>query len=87
MSRIELLNNNISKAKNRVDLALRVLKSYNKLYNLGKKDLDQVIRSEEDLIRTETTLASYIAKKENLVTRLNSLYGSLRQEFKPSSKD
>lgn len=86
-SRIDLLNNNISKAKNRVDLALRVLKSYNKLYNLGKKDLDQVIRSEEDLIRTETTLASYIAKKENLVTRLNSLYGSLRQEFMPSSKD
>lgn len=84
-ARIELLNNNISKAKNRVNLAQRVLKSYNKLYNLGKKDLDQVIRSEEDLIKTQTSLASYIVKKENLVSKLNELYGSLRESFVPSA--
>lgn len=82
-TRIKLLDNNISKAKNRVNLALRVLKSYNKLYNLGKKDLDQVIRSEESLIQTETNLASYIVKKENLVSRLNGLYGSLKASFIP----
>ncbi len=76
------LQQNIESAYKRVNLARLVLKQYNKLYDVGKKDLDQVIRSEEDLIRTETALYSYIAQRQIMVASLNQLYGTLVPKLK-----
>ncbi|MDH5581392.1 MAG: TolC family protein, partial [Bdellovibrionales bacterium] len=79
--RIQHLIKNLEQAEQRVSLARLVLKQYNQLYDVGKKDLDQVIRSEEDLIRTETALSSYITQKQILEASLNQMYGTLKAKL------
>lgn len=78
-TRIEKLDTNIKTAKERRILAQKVLKEYNKLYNISKADLDQVIRSEEDLILTEKTMVSYIVTRKMLFGELASLYGKFEK--------
>ncbi|MFZ8933329.1 MAG: TolC family protein [Bacteriovoracaceae bacterium] len=79
--RIEHLKNNLKQVTQRVNLARLVLRQYNKLYDVGKKDFDQVIRSEEDLIRTETALSNYLAQKQVLEASLNQIYGTLEAKL------
>lgn len=79
-NKLELLNENLKNVKERVTLARSVLKKFNELYNLGKKELDQVIRAEEDLIRTETSFATYLGKKAQLLAVLNQLKGTLVEQ-------
>ena len=77
-SRLNLLEINISSALNRVKLANRVLVEYNKLYNLGRADIDQVIRAEEDLINTEKSFVQYLANRDSLLANMATLFGSLK---------
>ncbi len=78
-AQIELLDKNIESAKKRIILAKKVLKEYNKLYGLGRADLDQVIRSEEDLISTEKSYITYLSQKDELISNLAYLLGGLHE--------
>jgi len=78
---IELLNENLMSVKNRRDLAIKLLSEYNKLYNLGRADLDQVIRSEESLINTEKSFSGYITNRYKLSADLALLRGRLYEAF------
>lgn len=77
MNQIQSLDDNIQSGKERLKLAQKVLDEYNKLYSLGRADLDQVIRAEEGLIMTQQGLARYIIDRELRVAILAQLYGKL----------
>ncbi|MCO4792556.1 MAG: TolC family protein [Bacteriovoracaceae bacterium] len=74
---IELLNKNVISGKIRRDLASRALAEYNKLYNKGRADLDQVIRAEEELIRTEKQFVRSVSNRKKVIFSLAYLYGTL----------
>ena len=74
---LEQLDQNISSVKDRLELADKVLREYNKLYNLGRADLDQVISAEEGLIGTEKSFIGYLVQRDNLLASLSFLYGNL----------
>jgi outer membrane protein len=76
-TQLKLLERNLGSVQDRVKLATKALKEYNRLYNRGKADLDQVIRSEEDLINTQRSFVQYRAQQENLASALAQLYGGL----------
>ena len=68
---------NIKSIRRRMYLAKASLNELNKLYNLGRADLDQVIRAEEDLINTQKMFAQYISEREQAVTSLAEIFGDL----------
>lgn len=49
------LNNTLISVRKRIDLAKSLLEQNNRRYNLGRTDLDTVIRSEEELINSQKT--------------------------------
>jgi outer membrane protein TolC len=53
------------------------LKEYNRLYNRGRADLDQVIRAEETLINSEISLIRQQAEFEQRFGELSYLNGTL----------
>jgi len=57
---------NVKSAETRRFLSKKALSETNRLYNLGRADLDRVIRAEEDLISTEKSFAAHLAKWEIL---------------------
>ncbi|MCY4524110.1 MAG: TolC family protein [Halobacteriovoraceae bacterium] len=71
------LEKNILSVEKRIKLAKSVLKQYNNLYRLGKRDLDQVINAEESLINTERSFIGYLVEKEKVLAKLASLRGQL----------
>lgn len=82
----ELLKNkivHIRKSKNSAQkkrvLAEKALKAKNKLYQLGRRDLNDLIRSEENLISTETSLVNFMASYEKLLAEQALLYGKIPQ--------
>ena len=79
-SQLTYLDKNLASVTTRYSLAKKTLKEYNKLYNRGRADLDQVIRAEESLISTEESFIQYKSKREKLFYALMDLYGEL-QEF------
>ena len=74
---IKILDENITLAQKRRRYAKRALGEYNKLYNLGRANLDQVIRAEESLILTERQFARYLFSREQLMSLLVTIYGKL----------
>lgn len=76
---IVLFNKNIKLVGERVLLANKTLKEFNRLYKRGRADFDQVIRAEEDLINTEITFAGYLVKRDSLTYELAHLYGTLNE--------
>lgn len=74
-----IVEKNINSATQRKHFATKVLKEYYRLYKLGRADLDQVIRAEEDLIATEISYVNYLANREDLIAELASLYGVLEK--------
>lgn len=74
---IKILDETIELTSKRKDLADKALAEYTKLYRRGKADLDQVIRSEEDLINTERALVQNISQRQILAYSLATIYGSL----------
>ncbi len=68
--------------RERLRLAQKILSEYNSLYRLGRVNLDQVIRAEEDLIDTQKNLVNDLFSKRDLNLLLASLYGSLRAYLK-----
>ena len=77
MEKISQLKKNITSAKKRKTLAKKVLREYNNLYRLGRRDLDQVISAEESLINTERSFIRYLVDKEKLLAQWASLRGEL----------
>ena len=75
---VSLFDESIVLVLKRLKTSKLSLKEYNSLYNYGKADLDQVIRSEEALIRTQKSLVSYIISRELKVVELSLLYGKLK---------
>lgn len=71
------LDKNIEFSKERLILAEKTLKEYNRLYNRGRSDLDQVIRAEESLINTQVSHLRYLANRREVLFNLASLYGNL----------
>lgn len=71
------LEKNIASIKNRISLNKKSLKEYNRLYNRGRADLDQVIRAEETLINSEISLIRQLAEFEQRFGELSYLNGTL----------
>ncbi len=76
-NQISLLEENLVSGKKRRGLAQKALNEYNKLYNRGRADLDQVIRAEEALISTEKQFVQSMAGRSKVLFQLAYLYGSL----------
>jgi len=76
-TQVGILSRNINSSRQRIGLAQVALREYNKLYELGRATLDQVIRAEEDLIQTQRKLSDYLSQKRILVASLAKLYGEL----------
>jgi len=78
-SKISILEENIKSVSERKGIATKVLKEYTRLYQLGRADLDQLIRAEENLIATEVSHVNYLANREMIISELASLYGVLEK--------
>ncbi len=76
-SRISLLKTQIDISKKKRLLAQKALQEQNRLYYLGKKDLEEVIRSEETLIDTEIKLANNLTLYNLLLGQYASVKGKL----------
>ncbi len=76
-NQLYILEKNIASIKNRVELNKKSLKEYNRLYNRGRADLDQVIRAEETLINSEISLIRQQAEFEQRFGELSYLNGTL----------
>ena len=74
---ISHLEKNIRSSQKREKLASQIVKELNKLYRKGKSNLDQVLRAEEDLIRTQTGFIRHLAQRDRLYYSLLHLYGDL----------
>jgi len=74
---IKRLDKNIGSVANRYKLAKKTVKEYNRLYNRGRANLDQVIRAEEDLINTESAFVEYKIAREKQFYGLLDIYGQL----------
>ena len=68
--------------RERLLLAQKSLSEYNNLYRLGRVNLDQVIRAEEELINTQKNLADNLFSQRDLYLQLASLYGNLKDYLK-----
>ncbi len=77
LKKIEILNQNLESAQKRKSLARKVLKEYNKLYNRGRVDLDNVIRAEESLISTELSFVNFLSERNKASYQLAYLYGNI----------
>jgi outer membrane protein TolC len=73
--RLDIQKLNIESGTQKRSLAKKSVKSFNRLYNLGRTDLDRVIRAEENLISTETGLVSLLADYNRLLAEQSRLYG------------
>ncbi len=79
LANIELLDKNIKSSKKRIGLAKKIMREYSDIYSKGRTDLDQVIRSEEDFIRTQISYFEYLSSRELLLFSLSRLYGNIRE--------
>jgi len=75
--RLIIQNKNANSALKRLDLAKRSLKEHNRLYNLGKIDLIQVLSAEEAVSDTEKSLATYLSDYEQLVLKQALIKGKV----------
>lgn len=69
----------IESALKRLDLSNKTLKEYNRLYSRGRATLDQVIRSEEDLISTQVSYVRYLFRRDTYTSSLAYLHGKLNE--------
>ena len=77
------LEKNIRLSQKRKKLAYSIVNEMNKLYRKGKSNLDQVIRAEEELIRTQTGFVGHLAQRDMLYHSLLHLHGTLEQHLLP----
>ena len=75
------LKNNILSSQKREKLAYKIVTEMNKLYRKGKTNLDQVLRAEEELIRTQTGFIRHLAQRDMLFYSLLHLYGTLEEHL------
>ncbi|ATH09198.1 hypothetical protein BIY24_14960 [Halobacteriovorax marinus] len=75
-SEVETLLNSASE---RLELANKTLKEYNRLYSRGRATLDQVIRAEEELISTQQSYINYLYLKDSNFSTLAYYRGKLRE--------
>lgn len=66
-------------ALKRLKIANKTLKEYNRLYSRGRANLDQVIRSEEDLITTQVSYVRYLVRRDKYYASQALLYGKLNK--------
>lgn len=78
-SQIDSLENNMSLSRERRGFARKSLDDTNRLYKLGRANLDTVILSEEELIKTEISAISYQTNLEGVLALRASLYGGLQR--------
>jgi outer membrane protein TolC len=76
-----VLKKNLESGRQRVRLAGLALKEQNRLYSLGKVDIDTVIRTEEDLINTQMTFISYVMNVEMTMASIAKLSGYFSDLF------
>lgn len=69
----------------RLSVAENNLKENNRLYNIGRTDLDGLIRAEEDLITTQRSYVNNWYRYENAIARKASLYNKLLPTLRGSS--
>lgn len=74
---ILLLMTNMELSHKKRLLAQKALKEMNRLFNLGRADLDRVIRAEETLINTEKSYAGSIMSYESLRAKRYVMEGKL----------
>lgn len=75
--RIRSVEKNLKNVLERYELAKLTVTEFNKLYNRGRANLDQVLRAEEELIQTEQYFVQYTAQKELELYGLYEIYGQL----------
>lgn len=76
------LDKNIASVAKRYKLAQKTVTEYNRLYNRGRANLDQVIRAEEDLINTESAFVEYKIAREKQYYGLLDIYGQLESHMR-----
>ena len=81
ISQLKILDQNLKSIVSRYNLAKSSLAEYNRLYSRGRVSLDQVIRSEEDLINTEKSFVQYKVQREKAYYSLLDIYGELTKSF------
>jgi len=69
----------IESALKRLDLSNKTLQEYNRLYSRGRATLDQVIRSEEDLISTQVSYVRYLFRRDTYTSKLAFIHGKLNE--------
>ena len=75
------LEKNITLSQKRKKLAYNIVNEMNRLYRKGKSNLEQVIRAQEDLIRTQTGFVRHLAERDILYYSLLHLHGTLDQHL------
>lgn len=80
-TKIKILEKNISSVLKRYELAIKTVEEFNKLYNRGRANFDQVIRAEEELISTEQYFVQYSVKREVELYSLYDVYGELLKKL------
>lgn len=75
--RISLIEQNLKSSKQKRELSLRALKSRNRLYNLGRSDITEVISSEESLIQSEVSLINNLVSYKQILGLYAALHGKL----------
>jgi len=75
--RLLALQRNIESVADRYELSKKTVDEFNKLYNKGRANLDQVLRAEEELIQTEQAFVQYNVQRELEIYSLYDLYGKL----------
>lgn len=83
----QILISNIASSEERRKVAENALNESTRLYNLGRVPVDSVLLSEEDLIKTEVSLASYRASFDGTQGLLGRLYGKLQTHLVNSTQD
>lgn len=85
-ARIRSINQNIQLVERRKDYSAKSLSEYNRLYKQGRTNIDQVIRAEEDYIRTEKSYAQYILDRERSAFLISGMYGNLEETVSRGAK-
>lgn len=74
---VEFVDQSLKSVQDRIVLARKVLKEFEKLYNQGRAGIDRLLDAESRLIATENNYANYIFARKLLVGNLYFLNGSL----------
>lgn len=81
-SQMETRRKNLVISEKRLTFARQNLQENNRLYNIGRIDIDRLLRAEEDLLNTQRGFVANWFEYEQAVSEKASLYGKLLEVLK-----